>query len=235
MSEGFCNLEFIYKNEKTVLTLHPVEMWTYLVRYNPGLDGTSKKFFVTAELPENFFKNIRNSEIKNILLKIFENKNKVLFSFVAEASDQYFQMIPNKEGTKPNTIFFLTKQNSNISVNPEFYKATRLYEQPNVKMFLDESLLLQPKATYTIQNRSLIETKLERNILYKQFLLNELETFKRYKNKTIPKYMGPDMKHAEGFILGAGAKMFTIAGPVIAFGFSTGMVYGLIYWIWTMI
>ena len=184
MSEGFCNLEFIYKNEKTVLTLHPVEMWTYLVRYNPGLDGTSKKFFVTAELPENFFKNIRNSEIKNILLKIFENKNKVLFSFVAEASDQYFQMIPNKEGTKPNTIFFLTKQNSNISVNPEFYKATRLYEQPNVKMFLDESLLLQPKATYTIQNRSLIETKLERNILYKQFLLNELETLKKYKHKT---------------------------------------------------
>ena len=55
MSEGFCNLEFIYKNEKTVLTLHPVEMWTYLVRYNPGLDGTSKKFFVTVELPENFF------------------------------------------------------------------------------------------------------------------------------------------------------------------------------------
>lgn len=184
MSEGFCNLEFMYKNEKTVLTLHPVEMWTYLVRYNPGLDGTSKKFFVTAELPENFFSNIRNSEIKNILLKIFENKNKVLFSFVAEASDQYFQMIPNKEGTNPSTIFFLTKQNSNISVNPKIYKATRVYEQSLVKMFLDESLLLQPDKTYTIQNRSLIETKLERNILYKKYLLKELETFKKYKNKT---------------------------------------------------
>ena len=79
MSEGFCNLEFIYQNEKSVLTLHPVEMWTYLVRYNPGLDGTSKKFFVTAELPENFFSNIRNPEIKNTLLKIFENKKSRLF------------------------------------------------------------------------------------------------------------------------------------------------------------
>ena len=35
----------------------------------------------------------------------------------------------------------------------------------------------------------------------------------------------------EGFILGVGAKMFTIAGPVIVYGVSAGVVYGLIYWI----
>ena len=35
----------------------------------------------------------------------------------------------------------------------------------------------------------------------------------------------------EGFILGVGAKMFTIAGPVIVYGISAGVVYGLIYWI----
>ena len=28
--------------------------------------------------------------------------------------------------------------------------------------------------------------------------------------------MGPKLTHAEGFILGVGAKMFTIAGPVCA-------------------
>ena len=39
----------------------------------------------------------------------------------------------------------------------------------------------------------------------------------------------------EGFILGMGAKMFTIAGPVIVYGVSASVVYGLIYWIWTMI
>ena len=32
----------------------------------------------------------------------------------------------------------------------------------------------------------------------------------------------------EGFILGTAAKMFTIAGPVIAFGISASVVYGLI-------
>ena len=47
-------------------------------------------------------------------------------------------------------------------------------------------------------------------------------------------YMGPSLTHAEGFILGVGAKMFTIAGPVIVYGVSASVVYGLIYWITTL-
>ena len=39
----------------------------------------------------------------------------------------------------------------------------------------------------------------------------------------------------EGFILGVGAKMFTIAGPVIVYGVSASVVYGLIYWIYTIL
>jgi len=38
----------------------------------------------------------------------------------------------------------------------------------------------------------------------------------------------------EGMILGTGAKMFTIAGPVIVYGVSASVVYGLIYWITTL-
>ena len=38
----------------------------------------------------------------------------------------------------------------------------------------------------------------------------------------------------EGFILGVGAKMFTIAGPVIVYGVSASVVYGLIYWVMEM-
>ena len=38
----------------------------------------------------------------------------------------------------------------------------------------------------------------------------------------------------EGFVLGVGAKMFTIAGPVIVYGVSASVVYGIIYWLWTM-
>ncbi len=35
----------------------------------------------------------------------------------------------------------------------------------------------------------------------------------------------------EGMILGTAAKMFTIAGPVIVYGLSASVVYGVIYWI----
>ena len=38
----------------------------------------------------------------------------------------------------------------------------------------------------------------------------------------------------EGRILGTAAKMFTIAGPVIVYGVSASVVYGLIYWITTL-
>ena len=35
----------------------------------------------------------------------------------------------------------------------------------------------------------------------------------------------------EGFVLGVGAKMFTIAGPVIVYGTVASVVYGVIYWV----
>ena len=39
---------------------------------------------------------------------------------------------------------------------------------------------------------------------------------------------------SEGFILGVGAKMFTIAGPVIVYGTVASVIYGVIYWITTL-
>ena len=36
----------------------------------------------------------------------------------------------------------------------------------------------------------------------------------------------------EGFVLGVGAKMFTIAGPVLVYGTAASAVYGFIYWLW---
>lgn len=38
----------------------------------------------------------------------------------------------------------------------------------------------------------------------------------------------------EGFILGVGARMFTIAGPVIVYGLSASVVYGVIYYLATV-
>ena len=37
----------------------------------------------------------------------------------------------------------------------------------------------------------------------------------------------------EGFITGMAAKMFTVAGPVLAYGITASVVYGVIYWVLT--
>lgn len=39
---------------------------------------------------------------------------------------------------------------------------------------------------------------------------------------------------SEGFVLGVGAKMFAIAGPVIVYGVGASVVYGLIIWIFKL-
>ena len=39
---------------------------------------------------------------------------------------------------------------------------------------------------------------------------------------------------AEGLILGLGAKIFIIAGPVILYGTLASLIYGVIYWLVTM-
>ena len=38
----------------------------------------------------------------------------------------------------------------------------------------------------------------------------------------------------EGWCLGVGSKMFTIAGPVIVYGIAASVVYGFIYWLTTV-
>ncbi len=40
---------------------------------------------------------------------------------------------------------------------------------------------------------------------------------------------------SEGLVLGVGAKIFTVAGPVIIFGLISGVVYGIIYFLFGMI
>ena len=40
--------------------------------------------------------------------------------------------------------------------------------------------------------------------------------------------------NAEGFILGVGAKIFTVAGPVILYGTLASVIYGVVYWVTTL-
>ena len=44
--------------------------------------------------------------------------------------------------------------------------------------------------------------------------------------------VSPSMEYkSEGYVMGVGAKMFTVAGPVLVYGISTSIIVGLIYFI----
>lgn len=46
--------------------------------------------------------------------------------------------------------------------------------------------------------------------------------------------MGPILTAAEGYVLGVGANMFKIAGPVIVYGVMASVIYGVVYYICTV-
>ena len=39
---------------------------------------------------------------------------------------------------------------------------------------------------------------------------------------------------SEGLILGVGSQIFTVAGPVIVYGLLSGVIYGVIYYIYLL-
>ena len=42
--------------------------------------------------------------------------------------------------------------------------------------------------------------------------------------------VSPAMEYkSEGYVMGVGAKMFTVAGPVLVFGISVSVIIGLLY------
>ena len=40
---------------------------------------------------------------------------------------------------------------------------------------------------------------------------------------------------SEGYVLGVGSKIYTVAGPVILFGLASGVLYGIIYYVTTTV
>ena len=39
---------------------------------------------------------------------------------------------------------------------------------------------------------------------------------------------------SEGYVLGVGAKIFTVAGPVLLYGTAAGVIWGVIYWLFKL-
>lgn len=204
MSEGSCILELAYKDEKKQITLHPVEMWSFMFRNNPGLDGTPKDFFVTFEYPAGSLHS-RYPEFQQFLQKAFGDKNKVVFSSQASATEELFALTvaynePRLAGRplsaggdsgipvvaaprtgKNDFVFLLTssgRQRDSAGLNVSVH-----YNSPAIAYFSSEKLRLPPGLEISQENRHLLDRALMENQQYHQMLLQELELFHQYASK----------------------------------------------------
>ena len=64
-------------------------------------------------------------------------------------------------------------------------------------------------------------------------LFFDIIPYHRFVVNIFEKTLCPILTAAEGYILGLGAKLFIIAGPVIVYGTVASVIYGVIYWITT--
>ena len=179
-SEGSCTLTVECGGEKKTCTLYSLEIWTYVVRYNPGFDGTPRNYFVTPSFSSDMLVS-KNQEFSTVLNDIFEGRNLDLYAFTTEATDRYVEIGCSRPGKADYTLF-LTKEPTDMS--PEAFKSTILYNQPLLQDSTDASLILDPNKVYTVFDAPEIDAKINNNKKYIEQLNSELETYEDYHRGT---------------------------------------------------
>ena len=181
MSEGECTLFLTYKDESKKITLHPVEIWSYMFRNNPGLDGTAKNFFVTFDYDDSAI-NSKYPEFDKILKEIFADKKKVLFSSNASATNKYFKLSVKKT----RYTFFLTEKNTS---QKEIATSLIYFESPSMLQYNSASLRLLPQTEISLKNRNHLDQIILANKKYKEMLQTELKIYKKYAdNATLSRW-----------------------------------------------
>ena len=64
---------------------------------------------------------------------------------------------------------------------------------------------------------------------------NDIECYEKFIACNMGIGIGRQLEDAADATGGVGAKMFTIAGPVIVYGLAASVVYGFIYWLTTFL
>ena len=136
MSDGDCTLKFTLGGETADIKMYPVEIWSYMYRLDPGMDGTPKLFFVTFSL-EDLDKQNLSPEFKNIIGTLFKEKNLKLFTCRAEATKDLICI------TLPDTPYGdvrLLLSATGEPVNPDTFKFTYLYDNEILDYYRDEGM-----------------------------------------------------------------------------------------------
>ncbi len=179
LSEGSCHLVITYRGEELKIKLFPVDIWTYMKRYNPGLDNTPKNIFVTLSFTAEQLAAI-SPEFFNLIEPLLLNRNLVLFSCRAEVTDAYF-ILDFDTGSDDRLSLLLTREGV-PEVDIALLRKADVNEDKLVVRGLDPSLILTNTANLTVSSKSELERVIAANNEYRELVAQELKRYQAYHN-----------------------------------------------------
>ncbi len=174
--EGSCSIKINYRGEKIRLLLHPVEVWTYMQRKQPGRDGTPKNFFVTIEVPDNAFADA-SPAFRKKFEPILRREDRQLFRFIMEAGKDYL-MIESRSKSQHGYTLFLTAD-GNARLLPSVHRMTTIDELSEFERFHSQALKFDEAKTFTKKDYAQIKQKINANKLLRREINNRIADYNR--------------------------------------------------------
>ncbi|MDR1306834.1 MAG: hypothetical protein LBK74_04595, partial [Treponema sp.] len=120
--EGKCELKIIRGEESCVLTLHPVELWTYQKRnYLPGRTGAPKLFFTTLDFGPGALDGL-SEEFRSYLDTYYGKNDKTVFQYILGAKPHYVVLFDKID---INSILLLTDESTGEIMPDDFAAVQR--------------------------------------------------------------------------------------------------------------
>lgn len=178
LDEGNCHLLVRYGTEEATVILYPVEIWTYMHRYDPGRDGTIKNFFVTISIPEDMADRF-SGEFRSILDELFGKKNLVLFSGRASATEQFFSMELDPNAIGNASLFLLNEEKPDP--DGDFLRRTLGLGPELTEAYRSADLVLDRARPFSQKDRTAVEIAILRNRHFRTLLYAEADRYRDYR------------------------------------------------------
>ncbi|ULQ59771.1 hypothetical protein K7I13_15190 [Brucepastera parasyntrophica] len=157
--EGSCDFLITWQDETCTLTLHPLELWTYLKRdYLPGRTGSPKMFFVTLDIPDQAFDGL-SEEFARSLKEKYTPYDKVLFHYMMAASGRYIFI---RDTADIVSVVFMTDGTISDSL-PDFRRTWYVDNYEEVRLYDSPELVFSHASVVTEDDYEELTAKIERN------------------------------------------------------------------------
>ena len=184
-----CTVTLRKGNDSYTCRLYLVEKWTYIKRGDPGYDGSTRNYFITAE---GGFEGLQDADedFAFLIKDLFAQKNHALFAIAGEATKDYVQLEITgsdwNEFLKPltpiNSYMMFFSSNPQTSIQPAVSKYFYTLSLPILKQSVSDSLMLENEKIYAEDDKEYVERIIEENRLYLKKLKDERKNYKEIKD-----------------------------------------------------